>query len=145
MSLFLSCHLKATVLIYLSILLDHFHDVLMDLKHGLEKWELVEFHEDGLGGYNAGNFYFTEYVDYYQKVVPPALYNFIDMLKAPKVGPFGHNSIWAEGNGKYCQYKKYFDYIHSMSKIHRCEVLHLKNYRCSSEDIKTFSFQAFKM
>ena len=107
------------------------------LQRGLEKWELVEFHEDGLGGYHSRKLYFTDYVDYYLNDVPRALHNFIHMLK-DVVGQFSHRSIYAEGNGKYCQYKNYFDYIDSISSIHRCEVLHLKNDRCSSKDLRIF-------
>jgi hypothetical protein len=116
-----------------------FHDNLINLKYGLVKWELVEFHKDVLGGYNARNLYFKEYVDYYLNVVPGALSHFIHMLTGrTRNGAFGHRSIFAEGNGTYCQYKNYFDYIYSMSRIHRCEVLHFYNDRCSNKDLRIF-------
>ena len=101
------------------------------LKYGLEKWELVEFHEDGLGGYNAGNLYFKEYVDYYIDVFPSASDSFINTLS--------NTSFWTAENGKYCQYKDYFDYIHSMSIIHSCEARYFYYnmiYKCSSKELR---------
>ena len=100
-----------------------------DLELGLEYWSAVEFDADG-SGYSAGHTYFTRYEQHYINVVPGALYNFINMLTA-KTYLFANVNIWTAGHGKYCNYKDYFDHLLSMSKIHRCEVLHFKNDKCT--------------
>ena len=107
-----------------------------DLELGLEYWSAVEFDADG-SGYSAGHTYFTRYEQHYINVVPGALYNFINMLTA-KTYLFANVNIWTAGHGKYCNYKDYFDHLLSMSKIHRCEVLHFKNDRCTHRDLSKF-------
>ena len=118
--------------------LDQYGDEFKILVHGLEKWGLVEFNEDG-SGYNAGDTYFETYKHYYIHTVPRALSTIMKML-TNVFGVFddGGKNIWTVGNGKYCRYKEYFDHLLSMSKIHRCEVLHFMNDRCSNKDLNTF-------
>ena len=106
------------------------------LEEGLRIWDLVEFHDNGVG-YSAGHTYFNTYDQYYTEVVPRALSSFTGML-TNKQGLFIGVNIWTAGNGKYCKYKEYFDHLLSMSMIHRCELLHFKNDRCSNKDLRKF-------
>ena len=51
----------------------YFGDDVKILVEGLKKWDLVEFLDDGSGGYRAGNSYFDEYSEYYGTDVPNAI------------------------------------------------------------------------
>ena len=105
------------------------------LERGLQLWNLVN-HENGLG-YNTEDPYFKEYEKIYTDVVPRVLSNFIRIL-ANKGGAFGGVNIWTAGNGKYCEYKEYFDNLLSISKIHRCEIIYYRNGICSNKDLGMF-------
>ena len=53
--------------------LAYFGNDVKVLQVGLTLWDLVEFFDDGSGGYKAGDSYFDEYADYYSLKVPSAL------------------------------------------------------------------------
>ena len=106
------------------------------MEQGLTVWDLVQFNDNGVD-FSAGHTYFKAYDQYYTNVVPFALSNFINMV-TNKAGLFIGVNIWEAGDGKYCKYKEYFDHLISMSMIHRCELLHFKNDRCSNKELREF-------